>query len=79
MNKLSNPNFGLFYKCSKSDGLITILLESTRLLADYYFLISSTDEDTCFHQPARMNAVEAFLLVLWFKSVYHEEYTVLIC
>ena len=61
MNKLFKPNFGLFYKCSKSYKLTTIQ-ESTRLLADYDFLIISIDEDTCFRQPARMNPVEAFLL-----------------
>ena len=48
-------------------------------LANYHFLISSTDEETCFHQPAKMNAVEAYLLLLGFSSVNHEKYAALNC
>ena len=42
-------------------------------MADHHLLIIPTDDDTSFHQPAKMNAREAFLLVLRFKSVYDEE------
>ena len=66
------PGFRLIYNCSKTLSLTTILLEPTRFLADFHSLImiSSTDEDTCFQEHKRLNAVEAFLLVLQFECIW---------
>ena len=60
MNKLSYPNFVYF-------TMFEFLRVRNESPHSYWqtivFLIHSNDEDTCFHQIARLNAVEAFFLL----------------